>query len=70
MGLRVKTSANPMMSDGGSVYVAVIEKVPLPGAPAVAVVIPLAGSRPAVSVTFQTNAASNTLASPLIVSGL
>src|SRR5204862_6256507 len=44
--------------------------VPLPGAPAVAVAIPLASTRPAVSVTCHTSAASNTLASPLIVSGL
>ena len=35
-GLRVKTSANPMMSDGGSWNVAVIENVPFAGAPAVA----------------------------------
>src|SRR5882762_10877807 len=59
-----------MMSDGGSWYVAVTENVPLPGAPAVAVVNPLARTRPAVSVICQTSAASNTLASPLIVSGL
>src|SRR6267142_5467413 len=59
-----------MMSDGGSWYVAVSENVPLAGAPAVAVVKPLASTRPAVSVTCQTSAASNTLASPLIVSGL
>src|SRR5437867_7187878 len=59
-----------MMSDGGSWYVAVMLYVPLPGAPAVAVVIPLASTRPAVSVTCQMSAASNTLASPLIVSGL
>src|SRR5439155_3962185 len=59
-----------MMSDGGSAYVAVIANVPLPGAPAVAVVKPLASTRPAVSVTCQMSAASNTLASPLMVSGL
>src|SRR6267378_2945956 len=59
-----------MMSDAGSAYVAVIENVPFCGAPAVAVVIPLANTRPAVSVTCQTSAASNTLASPLMVSGL
>src|SRR5438132_12836951 len=44
--------------------------VPLPGAPAVAVAIPLASTRPAVSVTCHTSAASKTLASPLMVSGL
>src|SRR5438874_4158871 len=59
-----------MMSDAGSWYVAVIVNVPFPGAPAVAVVIPLARTRPAVSVTCQTSAASKTLASPEIVSGL
>src|SRR5437870_6337243 len=59
-----------MMSDGGSWYVAVIVNVPFAGAPAVAVVIPLASTRPAVSVTCQISAASNTLASPLIVRGL
>src|SRR6266850_5244198 len=59
-----------MMSDAGSWYVAVIENVPFCGAPAVAVVIPLAKTRPAVSVTCQTSAASNTLASPAMVSGL
>src|SRR5712692_9429473 len=59
-----------MMSDGGSWYVAVIEKVPFAGAPAVAVVNPLASVRPAVSVTAQISAASNTLASPAMVSGL
>src|SRR6266566_2853511 len=59
-----------MMSDGGSWYDAVIAKVPFAGAPAVAVVNPLARTRPAVSVTCQMSAASNTLASPLIVSGL
>src|SRR4051812_34818911 len=58
------------MSDGGSVYVAVMENVPFAGAPAVAVVKPLASTRPAVSVTCQTRVASNTMASPLIVSGL
>src|SRR5205823_4396248 len=70
LGLRVYTSANPMMSDGGSWYDAVIAKLPFAGAPAVAVVNPLARTRPAVSVTCQMSAASNTLASPLIVSGL
>src|SRR2546425_7980435 len=59
-----------MMSDGGSAYVAVIVNVPFWGAPAVAVVKPLASTRPAVSVTCQMSAASNTLASPLMVSGL
>src|SRR6267378_6047159 len=59
-----------MMSDAGSAYVAVIENVPFCGAPAVAVVIPLANTRPAVSVSCQMSAASNTLASPLMVSGL
>src|SRR5207245_5427031 len=59
-----------MMSDGGSWYVAVIVNVPFWGAPAVAVVNPLASTRPAVSVTCQMSAASNTLASPLMVSGL
>src|SRR2546428_11813357 len=59
-----------MMSDGGSGYDAVIAKVPFAGAPAVAVVNPLARTRPAVSVTCQMSAASNTLASPLIVRGL
>src|SRR5256885_9426420 len=59
-----------MMSDAGSWYVAMIVNVPFPGAPAVAVVIPLARTRPAVSVTCQTSAASKTLASPAIVSGL
>src|SRR5919204_682795 len=47
-----------------------IEKVPFCGAPALAVVIPPASTRPAVSVTCQMSAASNTVASPLIVSGL
>src|SRR3989441_6723650 len=69
-GLRVKTSAKPMTSDGGSVYVAVMLKVPREGAPAVAVVMPPARTRPAVSVTCQMRFASKTLASPLIVSGL
>src|SRR2546428_7799319 len=59
-----------MMSDGGSAYVAVIVNVPFWGAPAVAVVNPLASTRPAVSVTCQMSAASKTLASPLMVSGL
>src|SRR5256885_5187046 len=59
-----------MISDGGSWYVAVIVNVPFPGAPALAVEIPLANTRPAVSVTCHTSAASNTLASPLMVSGL
>src|SRR5437762_5110985 len=59
-----------MMSDAGSWYVAVIVNVPFPGAPALAVAIPLARTRPAVSVTCQTSAASKTLASPEIVSGL
>src|SRR5713101_3761309 len=59
-----------MMSDGGSWYVAVMVKVPFAGAPTVAVVIPLASTRPAVSVTCQISAASKTLASPLMVSGL
>src|SRR5437016_4813039 len=59
-----------MMSDGGSAYVAVIVNVPFWGAPAVAVVNPLASTRPAVSVTCQMSAASNTLASPLMASGL
>src|SRR5688572_31255801 len=59
-----------MMSEGGSAYVAVIVNVPFAGAPALAVVKPLASTRPAVSVTCQMSAASNTRASPLIVSGL
>src|SRR5256885_4485595 len=59
-----------MMSEGGSWYVAVIANVPLDGAPAVAVTNPLASTRPAVSVTCQISAASNTLASPLTASGL
>src|SRR2546426_10586844 len=59
-----------MMSDGGSAYVAMIVNVPFWGAPAVAVVNPLASTRPAVSVTCQMSAASKTLASPLMVSGL
>src|SRR5437899_13092704 len=44
--------------------------VPFWGAPAVAVVKSLARTRPAVSVSCQISAASNTLASPLMVSGL
>src|SRR2546430_3677361 len=59
-----------MMSDGGSWYDAVIVKVPFAGARAVAVVSPLARTRPAVSVACQISAAANTRASPLIVSGL
>src|SRR5205809_6726262 len=59
-----------MMSDGGSWYDAGITKLPFAGAPAVGVVNTLARTRPAVSVTCQMSAASNTLASPLIVSGL
>src|SRR5256886_15328571 len=47
-----------------------IETVPSAGARAAAVVYPLASTRPAVSVTCHTRAASKTLASPLIVNGL
>src|SRR2546430_16187455 len=47
-----------------------IETVPSAGALADAVVFPLPSTRPAVSVTCHTRAASKTLASPLIVNGL
>jgi hypothetical protein len=69
-GLTSKTSTKPSVSAGGSGYVAVIVNVPRAGAPALAVVLPSASARPAVSAIRQFTFASKTLASPLIVTGL
>src|ERR1700716_3716660 len=53
----------------GTVYVAVTEKSPRPGAPRLAVVKPSASTRPLVSEIRHCTLASNTLASPVIVTG-
>lgn len=58
-----------MMSDAGGANVAVMEYVPRPGAPPLAVVLPSASTRPALSVMRHESAASKTDASPLIVAG-
>src|ERR671934_1982516 len=58
-----------MVSLAGGANDAVIAYVPRAGAPALAVVLPEASTRPALSVIRHVSAASNTLASPLIVIG-
>src|SRR5919204_1895878 len=58
-----------MVSLAGGVNDAVMAYVPRAGAPALAVVLPDASTRPALSVMRHVSAASNTLASPLIVTG-
>src|SRR5919201_2516764 len=58
-----------MVSLAGGANDAVIVYVPRAGAPALAVVLPDASTRPALSVMRHVSAASNTLASPLIVIG-
>src|SRR3981189_2696023 len=83
-GLTLKTSTLPNRSAEGGAKVADTVKVPRPGAPADAVVIPCArtqrapagpaaarggGPRPARAATRHWSAASNTEASPLITSG-
>src|SRR6266850_2052783 len=68
-GLTLKTSTLPNRSAEGGAKVADTVKVPRPGAPADAVVIPCARTRPALSATRHWSAASNTEASPLITNG-
>src|SRR4030088_2933297 len=67
-GLRENTSTNAIVWRA-TVYVAVTEKSPRPGAPRLAVVKPSASTRPLVSEILHCTLASNTLASPLIVTG-
>ena len=67
--LTLKTSTLPNRSAAGGAKVAVTVKVPRPGAPTDALVIPCARTRPALSATRHWSAASNTEASPLITSG-
>ena len=69
LGLRVNTSMPPSVSAAGGVNVALTLNVPRAGAPALAMVFPVARTVPPPSTMRHCSVASKTLASPLIVTG-